>query len=248
MTAIDAGDAPVLAGMRPPPRKARFLPGRRASDNPFDSIPLAAYEQPVWRQPSPFMRAYLVNDPAGLRQVLIDKVANYPKTPLERRAFKALFGDGLLSSDGETWRAHRRIMAPSFDPRSVATYAQAMAGASEAFASRWHNLPDGAEKDISAEMTALTLEIISRTVFSGDAGEMTAIAGEALHDSAEAAFNFGLLDILPIIGPIRLADKVKLMGQIFAPMDGAIERLIEARRADPGKTDLLGRLVAALDE
>jgi cytochrome P450 len=123
-----------------------------------------------------------------------------------------------------------------------------MADASEAFAGRWHNLPDGAQKDISAEMTALTLEIISRTVFSGDAGEMTALTGSALQDSAEAAFNFGLLDVLPIIGPIRLADKVKLMGQIFAPMDGAIKRLIEARRADPGKTDLLGRLVAALDE
>ena len=38
------------------------------------------------------------------------------------------------------------------------------------------------------------------------------------------------------------------MRQLFAPMDGALNRLIEQRRANPGKLDLLGRLVAALDE
>jgi cytochrome P450 len=138
-------------------------------------------------------------------------------------------------------------MAPSFDPRSVMAYVDMMAATSTEFADRWAEAPDGAEKDVSAEMTALTLQIISRTMFSGDAGEMTGITGAALSDGADAAFNFGLLDVLPIIGPMRLAAKAKLMEKIFAPLDGVIQRLIEARRADPGKTDLLGRLVAALD-
>jgi cytochrome P450 len=248
MTAVDAAEAPAMAGTTPPPRKPGTLMSRTGRDNPFEAIPLAAYEQPVWRQPSLFARVYLLSDPAGLRQVLIDKVADYPKTAMERRFFRALFGDGLLSRDGEPWRTHRRIMAPSFDPRSVSGYAPAMADASASFADGWAKLPDGIERDVSAEMTALTLEIISRTVFSGDAAEMTGVTGAALQTSADEAFKFNLLDVLPIIGPIRLAKKVKLMGEIFAPMDGAITRLIEARRADPGKTDLLGRLVAALDE
>jgi cytochrome P450 len=248
MTAIDAGEAPALAGLQPPPKRVGFSLGRTGRDNPFERIPLAAYEQPVWRQPTPFMRVFLVNDPAGLKRVLIDEVANYPKTPMERRFFRALFGDGLLSSDGETWRVHRRIMAPSFDPRSVASYAPAMAACAAAFAGEWAALPERSERDVSAEMTRLTLEIISRTMFSADAGEMTGLTGAALQEGADAAFSFNLLDVLPIIGPIRLAHKERLMGQIFAPMDGAIKRLIEARRADAGKTDLLGRLVAALDE
>jgi cytochrome P450 len=139
-------------------------------------------------------------------------------------------------------------MAPSFDPRSVASYAEAMASSSVAMADQWGALPEGTELDVSAEMTRLTLEIISRTMFSADAGEMTGLTGAALQESADAAFNFNLLDILPIIGPIRLAQKVKLMGEIFAPMDGAIRRLIDARRGDASQRDLLGRLVAALDE
>jgi cytochrome P450 len=248
VTAIDLAEAPSMVGAGPPPARSRLLPGRSAKENPFESLPLAAYEQGVWRQPSLFMRAWLVSDPAGLKRVLIDKVANYPKMPMEQRFFRALFGEGLLSSDGETWRAHRRLMAPSFDPRSVAGYAEAMVDASTAFAGEWGRLEDGAESDVSADMTRLTLEIISRTMFSADAGEMTGVTGLALEQSLDQAFNFNLLDILPVIGAMRLAGREKLMQQLFAPMDQPLMRLIESRRANPGKLDLLGRLVAALDE
>ena len=89
MTAIDAADAPQLVGTQPPPKRRGISMRRTGRDNPFETLPLAAYEQPVWRQPSPFARAYLVSDPAGLRQVLVDKVANYPKTPLENRFCRA---------------------------------------------------------------------------------------------------------------------------------------------------------------
>ena len=245
MTAIDAGAEPVLVGMRPPQPKPK---GRlRQGDNPFEAIPLAAYEQPVWEQKGLFNRGWLVNDPAGIKQVLIDKVADYPKTDLENRLFRALFGDGLLSREGEAWRAHRRIMAPSFDPRSVAGYAPAMVDASTEFANGWARLAEGTEIDVSNAMTQLTLEIICRTMFSSDYEEMTTLTGSALSSSAEA-FNFNILDVLPVIGQMRLKGHERRMAAIFAPMDGAVKRLIENRRSDPGRHDLLGRLVAAMDE
>jgi cytochrome P450 len=247
MTAIDVGEASVLVGMRPPPAKASGMMSQKGRETPFEGIPLAAYQQPIWVQKGLFNRAWLINDPAGIEQVLIDKVGDYPKTDLENRFFRALFGDGLLSRDGEAWRSHRRIMAPSFDPRSVAGYANAMAQASAEFGDAWAKLGDGAEVDVSEEMTRLTLEIICRTMFSSDYEEMTTLTGSALSRSSEA-FNFNLLDILPVIGPMRMKGHERRMAAIFAPMDGAIVRLIEGRRADPGKTDLLGRLVAALDE
>ncbi|HUZ12533.1 MAG TPA: cytochrome P450 [Caulobacteraceae bacterium] len=247
MSVVEASDPGGLVGVGPPPARARRFPsgGRR---NPLEALPAAAYEAPIWRSPSILGPTFLVNDPAGLKRVLLDNVANYPKTPLERRIFRALFGDGLLSSDGETWRTHRRIMAPSFDPRSVAGYAATMAEAASAFGDSWAGLDDGTEVDVSEQMTGLTLEIISRTMFSADAAGMTGTTGLALQQSQEAAFDFNLLDILPVIGPMRLAAKERIMGEMFAPMDGALARLIEARRTDPGRLDLLGRLVAALDE
>jgi cytochrome P450 len=248
MTAIDVAETPFMVGTRPPPARARLIPGRSATENPFETIPLAAYEQGVWRAPSLVGRNWLVNDPAGIKRVLIDRVANYPKMAMEQRAFRALFGEGLLSADGETWRTHRRIMAPSFDPRSVAGYSEAMVDASTAFAGEWGRLEDGAQIDASADMTRLTLEIISRTMFSADAGEMTGVAGLALEQALDQVFSFNLLDILPVIGPRRMTGRERLMRQMFAPMDEPLKRLIESRRANPGKLDLLGRLVAALDE
>jgi cytochrome P450 len=247
MTAVDALHAPPLAGLGPPPRRAKPPSLFGGQGNRFEAIPAAAYEQPIWRQGLLFRRAWLVNDPAALKRILVDNVANYPKTPLERAFFRALFGDGLLSSEGETWRAHRRIMAPSFDPRSVAAYADLMAETAASFAETWDGKAGG-EVDISEEMTDLTLEIISRAMFSADAAGMTGLTHRALQKGHEAAFAVGLLDLLPIVGPRRLAAKAQLMAEVFAPMDGALMKLVEARRGDPGRRDLLGRLVGALDE
>ncbi|HWF78485.1 MAG TPA: cytochrome P450 [Caulobacteraceae bacterium] len=247
MTVIDAGEPPVLVGMRPPPARPKARLRSDGGDHPFENIPLAAYEQPILRQPSLFMRAWLVSDPTALKRVLIDNVANYPKMDTENRLFRAAFGDGLLSREGEAWRTHRRIMAPSFDPRSVAGYGEAMSRASVEFADGWAELEDGAEVDVSSEMTRLTLEIICRTAFSGDAAEMVNLTGSALHESGEA-FQFNLLDVLPIVSGIRMKRRERLFAQLFAPLDDALNQLIEQRRANPGKQDLLGRLVAALDE
>src|SRR5580698_6595377 len=175
MTAIDAGQAPVMVGTQPPPRRPKLQFGG-SRDNPFENIPLAAYEQAVWKQTSPLGSAWLISDPAGLKHLLLDNVANYPKTDMEQRFFRALFGDGLLSSEGEKWRSHRRIMAPSFDPRSVAGYAPAMAEVSASYADRWAQR-DGTEIDVSDEMTNLTLEIICRAMFSAEGGEMAGMTG-----------------------------------------------------------------------
>jgi cytochrome P450 len=245
MTAIGISDAPIMVGTRPPPKKAPPFPFQSGEENPIERVPRPAYELPIWRPR--FGSSVFLNDPAGIKRVLIDNVANYPKMDMENRFFRALFGDGLLSREGEAWRTHRRIMAPSFDPRSVAGYAPAMAAASAEFADEWARLDNASEIDVSEEMTRLTLEIICRSIFSTDYQEMTAISGSALARSSDA-FDFNLLDILPIIGEQRLKAREKKMAAIFASLDGAISRLIEARKADPSHRDLLGRLVAQMDE
>jgi cytochrome P450 len=139
-------------------------------------------------------------------------------------------------------------MAPSFDPRSVAAYAPAMAEAANAFAERWAQRPDGAPIDIAEEMKTLTLEIICQTMFSSDAEELVAIAGNAFNRT-QTALEFSLLDILPIIGPRRIKAKQDAIRAEFSVMDAAIYRMIAARKQNPGAApkDLLGRLIAATD-
>jgi cytochrome P450 len=55
-----------------------------------------------------------------------------------------------------------------FQMRHIAALAPQMAEATEAMLARWRRLPDGSELDVGEEMTQLTYDIISRTMFSND--------------------------------------------------------------------------------
>ena len=239
---------PILAG-EPPERSRNWF--QRIADrrrDPFAGIPRGARERPLFRQRSVTGRLVWLNDPAAIKHVLVDKVANYPKTELERRFFVAVFGDGLLSSDGETWRAHRKIMAPAFDPRSVASYAPTMAREAEAFRTRWDGLAEGASLDIAADMTGLTLKIIAQTMFSTDSEELAALIDGAVR-RAQAALDVNLLDLVPMIGGLRFRARERTMRRIFSGLDETLDQLIAAREASPegAPADLLTRLIAAKD-
>jgi cytochrome P450 len=240
----------TLAGLAPPPLKpASFLATVRSSKgNPFEIIPLPAYEQPIYLSKSILGPVLIVSDPEAVRRVLLDNVANYPKEELGDQFFSAMFGEGLLSAPGPKWRTHRKVMAPSFGTRTVESYAPAMVETTVAFAQRWDALPENSEMDIAAEMQALTLKIICRTMFSSDAEELAAHAHEAM-DFAQASLEFGLLDMLPLIGPRRIKHKQDSIRAHFKGMDAAIYRLIAEREKirNEAPKDFLTRLVAAKD-
>ena len=244
-----AAPFPTLAAPTPP---AKPLPLWKmiqvVRENPFAIFPQAAYEQPILVTSMLGRRTFLVNDPAGVKQVLLDRVENYPKAREEVEALGSLFGNGILTSGGETWRAHRRIMAPAFDPRSLQGYAPAMAQTTEDFLPRWRALPDGAAIDVGEEMTQLTLEIISGTMFSSDMGRMTDLV-ERTFQAAMAKLAFGLPDILPVIGRMRMKRRIREIHEIFRELDGEVAALIadRAKTLGDGPNDLLSRLVAAED-
>ena len=240
----------TLAGLAPPPLKpASFLENLRASKgNPFEIMPLAAFEQPFYLATSLLGKMLIVSDPDGVRRILLDNVANYPKHALGDEFFSAMFGEGLLSAPHLKWRTHRKVMAPSFGTRTVESYAPAMVESTVAFAQQWDALPESAEMDIAEEMRALTLKIICRTMFSSDAEELAACSRGAL-DVAQASMVFGLLDVLPLIGPRRIKRKQEHIRAHFQGMDKAIYRLISEREKSGSEApkDLLTRLVAAKD-
>ena len=189
----------------------------------------------------------MVNDPAGVKRVLLDKVANYPKADMEREILSAAFGEGLLSSDGEKWRSHRRIMAPSFDIRSLVSYVPAMAALAEARANAWR-ASGFAEINIADEMTGLTLGVILRTMLFADANDLIAIVGDALKDGQDQ-FDFSILDMMPVIGRWHIERMIKRVHKTFSILDDAMYPLITARTKMAGDAPrgLLDRLIAARD-
>jgi cytochrome P450 len=240
----------TLAGLAPPPQKAASFFGtlRASKGNAFEIVPMEAFEQPVYFSKSILGKVLMVNDPEGVRRILLDNVANYPKNDMEIEFFSAMFGEGLLSAPGPKWRLHRKVMAPSFGTRTVESYAPAMAESTLAFSRQWEALPDSAEIDIAEAMKALTLKIICRTMFSSDADELAGLARAAL-EFTQGSLEFGLLDVLPVIGPRRIKRTVDSIRTQFKSMDAAIYRLIGEREKtrDEAPKDFLTRLVAAKD-
>ena len=167
MSVSDTAAAPILAGPVPPERMLPFFRFLRAlRENFLDAVPRFAYEQPISQTRFGFGRIVLVADPAGVKRVLLDNVANYPKAAMERRGLGAALGEGLLASDGEKWRSHRRLMAPSFDHKSIVSYAPGMVDCIDAYLRNWERASPAATVDIAEEMRRLTLKIISRAMFS----------------------------------------------------------------------------------
>jgi len=241
--------APPLAGPKPPVKPLSILTLLRVmKENPIATIPLAAYEQPIWESRSVLGHQFVVSDPAGVKRVLLDNVANYPKADLDAHILRTAFGDGLLTSEGEKWRAHRRIMSPAFDYRSIASYAPAVTSATEARLRAWDELGHAAVIDIAGEMVALTLEIISRTMFSADSEMLGALLDRTLRRGLDD-LSFGFFDIAPIVGPILMRRKLSRIRGNFVAMDATMQQLIRGRGKSTGDApkDLLDRLIAASD-
>jgi cytochrome P450 len=241
---------PILAGALPPQARTRAERKRQRREAPFPGLTARAFEADVLTGRTVFGAWALINDPAGVRRVLVENAANYPKTRFDIRFFAAAFGGGLLGSEGEVWRRHRKVMIPAFHPRSVAAYGPAMAATAQAFLERWDALPDGAPVDMALEMTALTHQVIARTVFSIDSGEIIALLADALARSLDAGGEASLLDVLPVIGDWILDRRARRVARQSGPLDAAVAELVRGRESDlaAAPNDLLTRLVAAKDE
>src|SRR5262249_39922223 len=121
-----------------------------------------------------FLHSFLIDKPEYIEQVLLDNQANYRKSHFLRHILGPLLGDGLLISEGEFWRRQRRIAAPAFHSRRIADFVATMVSCTEATLARWRATTE--PFDIAAEMMALTLNIVSRTMFSTDvSGDVEAV-------------------------------------------------------------------------
>jgi cytochrome P450 len=101
--------------------------------------------------------------PDGIRDVLTAE--EFEKGSPVYREMAGALGDGLLTSQGDTWRAQRRTLQPLFTKKRVERYAGAFAGAAESVVADWR---DGALVDLAAEMQLMSLRSVGVTLFGTD--------------------------------------------------------------------------------
>jgi cytochrome P450 len=120
---------------------------------------------------------YLVTHPDGVAQVL--GTGGYTKDTPFYEEIAAYLGDGLLTSDGWRWRQQRRIVAPLFSHRRVASCVSIMADEATRLAGRWGVAADRrVPVDVNAEMVGFTLRTVGRVLFGADVDEAIAVVRE----------------------------------------------------------------------
>jgi cytochrome P450 len=164
--------SPILAGPLPPAAPLPFFKYLRTVRNNAiavfhqDVFSEWISETRVWK-----LHTFIVNDPAGIKHVLVDNADNYIKGNIEPHISGAESGS-FVAVEGEEWRQRRRTISSSFDYRSIAGNSSIILDAAQALLARWNALPQGTAIEVSAEMATMTLEIILRIIFSSDNAEL----------------------------------------------------------------------------
>src|SRR5580692_5480382 len=242
--------APVLPAPVPRQRRLSFFEFVRAlRDSAITSFAQEAYESDIIERKMFGRRLFVVNDLAAIKYVLIDNAANYRKTEITRRILEPGLGKGLITSEGETWRRHRRTMSPAFDHRSIASYVPFMTGAAQDLLADWSRLGAGATIDVAPAMMKVTLNIISRTMFSSDSDRIVAIMARGA-GRYQAQMRPNMMDFLGLPAWLAGLRRVRVADRTLGEFDTEIDRLIKLRSSNPEshRKDLLARLIAARDE
>jgi cytochrome P450 len=105
--------SPILAMPARPEGRLSFRQFLRlVRENTVATYPPEAFDEDIIAGRLLWRRRFIINEPSAIRHVLLDNAKNYRKSELTRRLLEPGLGRGLLTSEGETWRRHRRIMAP----------------------------------------------------------------------------------------------------------------------------------------
>ena len=187
-------------------------------------------------------RNIFVNHPDLIEEVLVTHARKYFKGRI-LRANRHVFGEGLLTSEGDTWLRQRRLAQPAFHRARVASYAAIMVEYTQRLLENWR---DGEQCDAHQRMMQLTLQIVAKTLFDADVARDTKDVGKSLELLLELGANFRRTLFVPHWVPIPANLRIK---REIAFIESILYRIISERRASGRDTgDLLSMLLHAQDD
>ncbi|MGA2098051.1 MAG: cytochrome P450 [Candidatus Acidiferrum sp.] len=187
-------------------------------------------------------KIFLINHPDYIEDVLV----NHPRKFIKGRILKAnkrVFGDGLLTSEGDFWLRQRRLAQPAFHRARIAGYGATMVEYTERLLDEWRH---GEERDLHKEMMRLTLQIVGKTLFDADVERDAHNVGKSLELLLELGADFRRTIFIPQWLPTPTNLRLELA---IRRIEKVLYRIIADKRAsgrDAG--DLLSMLLAAQDE
>jgi len=183
-----------------------------------------------------WLSCYLVTQPEGIGQVFLSELTR--ESPGFRR-IRHTVGQGLLTMTGAAHRDRRRVMQPTFAHQHVQQWGESIVQLTAQLFDDWQ--PDE-ERDVEAEMLALTFRILGRVLF-GAVLERDALQTAFAELNAYVNHRAGRLPLPPMI-PTRANRRFRQAQRI---LDQEISRLIDRHQQEPAQYegDILSSLLHA---
>ena len=187
-------------------------------------------------------RTLFINHPDDIEDVLVNKARKFEKGRV-MKANMRLFGEGLLTSEGDFWLRQRRLAQPAFHRARIAAYGATMVEYAERAMRGWKS---GEVRDIHEDMMEITLQIVGKTLFNAELTRDAKEVGETMEVLLKLAADFGKSILIPLWVPTPRNLRAR-MG--IRRIEKIIGRIIAQKRAEASDTgDLLSMLLAVRDE
>jgi cytochrome P450 len=188
------------------------------------------------------LRTYLLFHPDHIEDVIVNNARKFIKGRI-LRANRHLFGNGLLTSEGDFWLRQRRMLQPAFHRNRIANYASTMTECATRLVQSWQ---PGQTLDLHDAMMRLTLQIVGKSLFHADVEREAPQVGENLQVLLEYTMDFRRLLMTPRWLPTRRNLQAK---HAVRELTLIIDRIIQQRRdSNDDAGDLLSLLIHAQDE
>ncbi|WP_392535596.1 cytochrome P450 [Nostoc sp. C117] len=227
--------------------KGKFLLGNLPEfiRNPLEFITKCTYEySDIVPLRIGFKTAFILTNPEHVEQVLKNQELFIKGQGF--RILKMLMGEGLATTEGDTWFHQRRLAQPMFHNKQIATYADLMVGSTVQMLNNWQ---EGETRDIYADLERITLEILAKAIFSLDLSEEAAKA--LVLTTQEGAHWFEIKRKQSFLIPNWVPTPENLhIRNVVKQADKAIYEIISQRRisnSSKERKDLLSMLMEVRD-
>lgn len=143
-------------------------------------LPLLGHALPLWRQPIAFLESlrehgdivrldigtwpvHVLTHPDHVHAVLVQQAQQFDRGRIFDR-LRPMFGNGIVTTDGEFHRKQRRMVQPAFHRGHIAEYAEVMCRTAEAMCASW---TAGREVSMLTETRRYALSAVAEMTFSG---------------------------------------------------------------------------------
>ncbi|HVS78518.1 MAG TPA: cytochrome P450 [Steroidobacteraceae bacterium] len=209
---------------------------------------IRAEHGPVARYRFGLSDSYLLSSAEAVQRVLQDNPGGYSKHHPTYAMLRRVFGNGLLTSEGDFWLRQRRLAQPAFHRPRLQRMGEAMAAAAQEAAARWDEAASRGEPvTMLREMSRVTLKVVGDALFGAALrADSAAMAGAWDVLNAQLSERHAQMRLLPPVLPTAYDRTFRHARRTLL---GVVERIITERRGrGAGGGDLLTILMEARDE